>query len=119
MAHAAGEGRLKLFKDNLLLYVRGERSSIVVESGRGEAVGETNGPGDDGRLAGRKIDGFLSTCIIGRIEMFFSEIEVTSMSSSLRQGKFQPSSTGDAISHPSRLKTNGRMCRNLLRAGGA
>lgn len=52
----AGDGFLKLLRDNLL---RGRAARSKV-SGRGEAVGA----GDDGRLAGRKNKGVLSAFII-------------------------------------------------------
>lgn len=57
----AGEGRLKLLKDSLF---RGRaRSGTTLGSGFAGVAG-AEGAGEEGRLAGRKKEGFLSACII-------------------------------------------------------
>jgi len=60
-----GEGRRKLLKDNLLRE-RGARSKPLLEPGRegGGDVDDVVKGGEEGRLDGRKNEGFLSTFII-------------------------------------------------------
>lgn len=59
LATGAGEGLRRALKEDSLLSGRATRSKPTAESGR-----EGAGPGEDGRLAGRKKEGVLSALII-------------------------------------------------------